>query len=381
MSHKRFLFHIRPKMIFSFLLTGLIPLLITGYLGSSLAKEALLDQSFDNLKVIQELRKGEVKASLERMVEEIQRLPDLIEIKNLSRSINEYQKREGVSGNMILDLPEYREQRKSSLRFLKNEAEAYHFDDFYIISADHGDVLLSINEGWELGTNLEYGAYRDSGLADLWRHTVGSGKTTMIDFAPYEPDNNDLYAFLGTPLFDETESTINIAVFKIGPKFITEILNSRRGMGKTGESYLVAYNAKEDNYSLRSDMTSMDYSTGYTHSSNLPYWDDAREAGQKSGEGTYMDSYGNEVLVAYSMVPLLDNAWYLISKINKDEVLSPIDALFRIIFLCGLVIVIVVIIGALFIASNITGPIIASKEFAYKISHGNLDGQLDFENR
>uniref|UniRef100_UPI00262AA7AE response regulator n=1 Tax=Oceanispirochaeta sp. TaxID=2035350 RepID=UPI00262AA7AE len=39
------------------------------------------------------------------------------------------------------------------------------------------------------------------------------------------------------------------------------------------------------------------------------------------------------------------------------------------------------IIGALFIASNITGPIIASKEFAYKISHGNLDGQLDFENR
>jgi len=373
--------HIRSKMIFFFLLSGIIPLTVTGYMGFNLTRKALIEQAFDKLQVIQELRGSEVHKSLDRMVLELQLLSQYQEIKELAANLHQYEESTGNSGEVNLETEGYKEIREKSIRFLKNEAAAYNFENFFLIDAEHGHVMLSLKEGWELGTNLKYGPFRDSNLATIWNYIVHDPKTTLLDFNPSVSDSSQYNAYIGTPLFDEMGTMNSIAVFKIRPELITKILNSRLGMGETGESYLVAYNPKDNSFSLRSDMTSMNYSTGYTHPTNLEYWEDAVRDGMGGGKGIYTDSYGKEVLVTYSMVSILDNTWYLISKIDMNEILSSTNHFIRILFYSGLILVLLIIILAVLIASNITEPIITSKKFAYNISHGNLDGHLDFHDR
>ncbi|WP_237667490.1 hypothetical protein, partial [Vibrio vulnificus] len=71
------------------------------------------------------------------------------------------------------------------------------------------------------------------------------------------------------------------------------------------------------------------YVVGFRLGYDLDYWTDARSAGDTGGQGTYIDSAGRPVLVTFNRIQVPGYDWYLISKINQDEVTTPITRIYQ----------------------------------------------------
>ena len=53
--------NIRPKLVFLFVITGILPLAIVGFYGSQMAVDALMEKSFNQLITVQHLRKSQLE--------------------------------------------------------------------------------------------------------------------------------------------------------------------------------------------------------------------------------------------------------------------------------------------------------------------------------
>jgi len=371
---------IKPKMVFFFILTGLIPLIFVGLLGTNLAQKALMEKSFEQMNAIQSIRSDQVSASFRERLTDLRLLTHNKDLQDMLRDINRYHTESGVSTMRSLDTDssEYRSIYNRYNSFFEDFINSYHYRDFYLLCAEHGHIMYSVENGRDAGSNLEYGPYRNSGLALLWQTVVETGDSAIVDFMPYDPDDGEQAAFLGVPLYDEEENLEGIAALQLGTEFISSILNSRKGMGNTGESYILRWFREDNSFSLRSRIHSMDLEIGKTEEENMEYWEDAVKAGGTGGGGIYKDTIGNDILATYNPLSIGGLDWFLITKMDKAEVIEPMRLLIMNILIAAGVLIILIIIGALYLAGNLTGPIISGKEFAWEISHGKLDGALDF---
>ena len=57
----------------------------------------------------------------------------------------------------------------------------------------------------DLGENLSYGKYKNSGLAKLWEKVLKNRGKAFVDFEPYAPSNNEPCAFVGAPVKKDGE--------------------------------------------------------------------------------------------------------------------------------------------------------------------------------
>ena len=95
----------------------------------------------------------------------------------------------------------------------------------------------------------------------------------------------------------------------------------------------------------------------------------------------YVDSAGQEVLVAYARLNIPGSKWYQISKIDRSEVLAPVRNLFMQGLILTAVLVLLIFLLAFIFSRRLVRPIIADVEFAKAISAGNLDASLDLQQK
>ena len=65
---------IRPKLVTAFILTGILPLLITGYYGSILANRALEEKSFSQMASVQDIRTNLIETVFAQRFQDLQKL-------------------------------------------------------------------------------------------------------------------------------------------------------------------------------------------------------------------------------------------------------------------------------------------------------------------
>ncbi|OQY32751.1 MAG: histidine kinase [Spirochaetaceae bacterium 4572_59] len=374
---------IKSRMVLLFLLTGICPILISGFVGTSLAKDALLNKSFEQMQAIQSIRAKQVKDNLQERMNSLKLLTEYDILMDLFTDLEDYRIKHSPAPDRDMDTSseEYLNLIERYHELATDFISAFNYEDFYFISRDHGHILFSVLSKEDLGTSLEYGRYKNTSLSTLWKQVMKTGKMAIVDFEPYEADNNLQYAFVGVPVYTSEGVLQGVAALRIGTGFISSLLDSRQGMGNTGESYLLRWFEESNTFSVRSHIFSMDIRIGDTLDENLVYWEDAVNAGNAGGADIYTDSLGNNVLVSFSSMDIQGLDWYLISKINEEEVTAPLKNLVGHIVTIGLILMILTVFLALYIAKNITEPILKSKEFAWDIAHGNLDGVLKFETR
>ena len=59
---------IRPKLTFFFIMTGIVPLAIVGGIGTYLTSRSLLQKSFEQLQIVQNLRKSQVESAFDERI-------------------------------------------------------------------------------------------------------------------------------------------------------------------------------------------------------------------------------------------------------------------------------------------------------------------------
>lgn len=377
---------IRPKLVFLLVSVGAIPLLIVSIVGSKLATDALMEKSYNQLITVQSIRKGQIEDFFTTSFARISILADSERIQEMMRLLTRHRVEKNKDRSLVTDAHslQYQEEVRSYISPLKKYISAYGYHDLFLVDADEGDVLFSLAREEDLGTNLKLGQYRNSGLGNAWKRAITSGKTTFVDFAEYEPSGGAEAAFIAEPIRDEYGNVAGVLIFQLTPQLITRVVDSRQGMGSTGESYLMGVNLAQNKYEFRSDLRTMGngaFVVGYSLPTPLDYWKDAVAAGEAGGHSAYTDSSGEEVLVAYNELCIAGIRWFLISKINKYEVTAPIRQTYKVLGIVSGFLLLFVGLLAVFFSRTITRPIIADMEFAQAIADGKLDATIEVDQR
>jgi hypothetical protein len=338
----------KPKLLFLFIMTGIIPLGIVALIGSYSASNALLDLAFDQLGSIQAIKRDKLQTTLTERISGLRLMAGLRQTRQAMVDLNILGE-ENPAQPYPVDSAEYHKIQGRYDSQLKGYIALNGFEDLYLIDRKSGHVMYAVGQGEELGTSLASGRYRHTALARLWERVLRTGDVVFEDFSAYEPSGGRQAAFIGYPVMDLQGSVAGVIAARVSAEFINQIMPSRQGMGDSGESYLLRWLESQKKFELRSDIKTLGagtYVIGYTLPRTPAYWHDAVAKGFDGGGGTYKDSSDTTVLVAFNTLDVLGTNWILVSKIDKGEILRPIWTFLLIICATGAVLALLIAPGA-----------------------------------
>jgi len=372
---------LRAKFMTVFLAVGIVPFATIGIISRVVTSKALEAQSYRQLVTVREMMKKEVKNYFDSAFQEmkiISRSKDVLELFNLVNNLDTTQMQ--PDGPFDITIPQYQQMSehygKNIIQFWKDRGYA----DIFLICADHGHVLFTCLKESDLGTNLNQGPYKDSGLARLWKKVVQTRKPAIVDFQPYTPSKNKPAAFAGYPVFGNQETLIGVVVFQLSTEHINAITNQRDGMGKTEVTYLVGTDKlmRSDAF-MNSDRFSVKASFANPETGNVDT-EAVREAlAGRTGEKMIRDYDGHWVLSAYSPLKIDDLNWAILSEIEKDEAYGSVNSLQWFMGTVAIIGTAIIVFVAFLITRSIVYPIKKSTRFAKRISEGDFTELLDLD--
>jgi methyl-accepting chemotaxis protein len=251
---------------------------------------------------------------------------------------------------------------------LRDFLEAFGYYDIFLIDSKKGRVVYSVYKELDYATSLVDGPFSDSGLANAYKQAselTTKGEFVLLDYAQYSPSYEAPASFIATPIFDGSKK-VGVLIFQMPLDRITTIMQSRFGMGETGEAYLVG----QDNL-MRSD--------SYKHPEKLSVVSsfkqqtkinsDAITNALSGGSGTFQSiNYDNvEVVSGYEGINFGPLKWALVADIEKDEAFASIDSLKLQILGLTIAMIVVLLLAAFLFAKNIVKPILAMKNTMVRI--------------
>ncbi len=373
---------IRPKLVIAFLLTGILPLIITGYYGATLANKALVTKSFDQMASIQSIRTAHIESEFSQRLQALRQLAKSAQMLTFSQGLLQYYDRDVNTSAFVANSRKRLTQDNKD--HLKRFAEAFGCHDIKVIGRDYGRILFSLNSPDIEGERLNQTTWAGTNLQLAYKTVLTTDQGAIIDFDPFEPDEGRETAFFAEPVIDANGRIISIIVVQLRPDFINHFMGARQGMGQTGESYLLHYNRLDKRFEFRSNIQTMGggaYVVGASLGRTLKYWDDALEKGYDGGSGFYADSAGNQVLVAYNKLNIKGLNWFLISKIDLYEVETTVRQILSKTLGLSAILIAFIGIGAYLLSRSISKPIIKAVEFSQQIAQGKFSTFIKIRQR
>ncbi len=351
----------KPKLISMFLIAGLIPLVMVGWWSSWLASGALMEKSYDQLEAV----RGIKKTQIERYFEE--RRGDmgvLVETVSVLRK-QAFERLEAIQELKKNQLLSYFETMKAQLRVIKDDAQilkaadelhraflasgksvssdkwksvAEKYDsrlrnikkhnewyDMFLITAD-GTIIYTVQKESDLGMVIPESNLKDQGIGKAFQKAVNAGSQEIVvaDLAPYSPSGGDPAGFMLTQMRDGADTLQGYVGFQIPLDKINHIMLERRGMGKTGESYLVGQDGlmRSDSY-LNKEKYSVKASFRNNYTIETKAVDQALAG--KTGSDVIEDYNGNPVLSCWDPIEVGNGLrWAMMSEMDVAEAFSPV---------------------------------------------------------
>ncbi|MGB3385039.1 MAG: methyl-accepting chemotaxis protein [Marinomonas sp.] len=280
--------------------------------------------------------------------------------------------------------------------------QRFGFYDVFLVDANSGHVVYSVFKELDFATSLLSGPYKNTGLAQAFKHAVKAPKDTtyLTDFSPYGPSYNAAASFISTPVIDNGK-TIAVLIFQMPIDRISSVMSHHQnwaasGLGETGQTYLVG-----SDYLMRSnERLLLENKAAFLEkvkAIKLPpkTLDEIAHRGTSinllkvTGEGVKKaingetgfiqetNYLGVPALLAYKPLNIQGMNWAIISEISEAEALKSVYQLqARIYTTLAIVSVIALIVGALLgllVANIIVRPIKAMGEVMHDIAMGEGD--------
>lgn len=369
---------ISAKLIASFLAISLIPIAIIGIISFKNASSALKELEFDHLETVGFKKTEQIIEYFKGKFIPLDILAESDDTRRYYDMLKNYHDNGGglPNGNYDIENQRYKNIYAQMDPFFGEFAESFEFDDVFYICKNHGHVMYTHKKRTDLGTNLMVGRYKDTQLATLWRKVIETEKHQMIDFSIYEPTGKP-EAFIGSPIYNDERELIAVIIFALSKDKINGIMTDNHGLGKTGETYLVG-----EDYYMRSDSRFESESTILRKKVETESVKLALE--EESGVHVIDDYRGKEVLSYHNHLSLnehfgTDFDWVLLAEIEIEEALDSAYFLEKELLIIGLIIGIVALLFALFIAKYFTTPIQQITKIAKLISKGDFSQKIQIK--
>lgn len=344
---------LKTKLALFFLIAGLTPLIIVAVINYSIANSSFTELAYNQLKAVHSLKTIEIKSYFE---EKLNFLNDAQTNLRFVDGIPLYSKafEKGLSSS------EYVQLDNTRIKGLERIRDNFGFHDVFLIDKN-GNVVASIDKESDLGANLYSSKWKNTGLGKAF-HESQNG-IAFIDFEWYE-SSNEPASFIAAPIYNKGEF-IGCAVFQIDLDKINSIMQSREGMGKTGETYIVGADKKmrSDSY-LDPTGHSVKASFEGTVEKNGVDTKASQEAlAGNSGSEIIIDYNGNPVLSVYAPVDLPSGVrWAVIAEIDEAEAFAASDSMRNYTIIVALVLGILTALFGIFISGALSKGIIQITE-------------------
>lgn len=380
---------IRPLLIASFMVSGLIPIMIVSLISFNTARTELKAQVFRQLESVRNIKKVQIENFFSNRVKDISVFaanPYIIEAYNRLEAA--FNKAGGSTGGTFrghmdetYDAPDsYRGIHDRYFPHFKYLIEQYGYYDLFLMNPDFGDTLFTVRKESDFGIRI---GQVSSSLRDVWLKVIETGDIALSDTKPYPPSNNAPAQFLAAPVRQNNRIAGVIAV-QISIDSIDEIMKERSGMWKTGETYLVGQDRK-----MRSDS----YMDNINHSVHASFNGTVEENGVDTlasraalrgvtATGIMKNYKNREVLSAYTPVIIKGVKWAIIAEVDIEEIDTQIARALnaRIMFLfiiSALVLFFLSMIVTIFISRGIRNTILQLEQMIKNVLKGNLKARGD----
>ncbi|MEC9284098.1 MAG: methyl-accepting chemotaxis protein, partial [Bdellovibrionota bacterium] len=268
----------------------------------------------------------------------------------------------------------------------------------FIIDNKSGHIVYSVFKELDFATSLSSGPYKDTNFADAFRLAADAKepKVFFTDLKKYFPSYELPAGFVSSPLFVNGQNLATV-VFQIPVEKIDAIMTENQkwtesGYGASGEVYLVGKDKTmrsmsrflaEDKASYLQLMknvgmepSTISYIANKSTSTISQKVDSpgvvAAFAG-KTETDIFPDYRGIPVLSAYSLVDALGVKWAILSEVDEEEALVPLEKLIVEILLVVLISLGLVAAGGFLFSRQIVNAINSVKNKLRFLKEGNLE--------
>jgi len=361
---------LRTKLILLFLIIGIVPIAVIGYLDFKRGYDILYRQTIDQLISLEKDRKAQVRDFFKDLRFNIDLLADHRLLKDILADYLRAYKMGGIGGAAYEAVDDRCHGRCVELN------RKFGYEDMVFVS-NQGDVVITVRKDAVLGTNLTRGPYSNTNLADCFKHAPD--EISLVDFEIYPPAGRPA-AFIGAPIISrvarpgfEAGEKMGVLIIRIPVDRINTIMQRETGMGETGETYLIGKDML-----MRSDLKFLKESPVLKVKT-----EDAvvREAiqGQSGYKEGVIDYRGHPALVVYGPADIEGLNWAILAKKDLKEIRLPILKLRNQSLTIGFIVALgIVFANFLFVAGIIT-PLRRMRDAAQKIAADDLTTRLEVE--
>jgi methyl-accepting chemotaxis protein len=291
--------------------------------------------------------------------------------------------------------------------FLRTALHNFGLYDIFLVEPRNGTVVYTQFKELDFATSLVNGPYSKTRLGDAFRQSWAlnhPGEIALSEFGEYLPSYNDQAAFLGTPIFDQGKKIgvliVQVPIDKINSVMTAEGKWKERGLGDTGETYLVsaadgtprsiARAAVEDIAAYSKSVRDAGFQPGLakaveakgTSIGLVPIktqaTQDVFEKGT-SGFGVYTNYAKVPVLGAYAPLDVLGLKWAIVAEIQSAEAFKPVAQVREKVVVWSTGIAVALLGLGLLIAfallRSVTKPITKMQETVAKIAEGEFSAR------
>lgn len=339
---------LRTQIFIYFLTITAIAVLVVSFFHYRTAKEARLQEVYNHMESLSEAKKLRMKGIIRLRKEQIIML-QLRE--HMIENLESYQ---------LSKSPEMLQELTDILNHINQQIPS--FKEIYLLSMD-GVVQVSTSETMQ-------GA--DFSQHESFKHAL-KGELCLHDFF-FDTDNN-LYINMGG-LLKNGNRVIGAIVIKSKADDILTLINDYTGLGETGETVLakklngrIFFMTSTRFHSLQSDSLFVD-------NSNVLLPMKIALAGKEQLLADAFD-YRHENVIASTRF-LKEVGWGMVTKIDMDEAVKPLNNILYQTFLLGILLTAAVALTAHLLARRITRPILMLRDTSHEIANNNLDKRISY---
>lgn len=344
------------RLILNYIIVSAIAIAALGGLSYYLSREALLERTYNQLTSVRAVKKSQVEnffvdrqkeVSLIASSEELASATTFLETKESTEALEAFKH---MSGRGFLH------------HFLQTTD---YYSRFRIMSLNGRSIVIDLENQSESPALIisENTAIERDSLFNALKRKQG----TIIQDYSINPGSGTPVLWISTLIRDATGRICGYLSCGVSNKPLDSFMlenDASRGLGKTGESYLVGYD-----HLLRTQSRFADYIILKT-----PVFNEGvkRAIAEGSGVGIYKDYRRTRVIGSYDKIAVPGLQWVILAELDLPEAMVPIVNLRNNLMLLSALMASMVFILTFLIARRITLPLVRLKNAAQEISEGKL---------
>ena len=351
-----------PRLMLGFLLLSPLPLAGLAWLYVQAFERTLQQLVLENLSSLADKKADQINAYInERLTDGRLLAKSIIALDTLQAHL-------AAPGDKGAASLRYRAEEAIYRDYFHTLFESVGYYDL-LLTDTAGNVVFSIRQEADLGTNLNTGPYRDTALANAHREAIALLDMQITQAQPYAPSAGKPAIFIVAPMF-KAGKVIGTLALQIDLNKLTAVTNDTTGLGKTGEVILAQQggdealfvgamrNVPEAAFRYRVPLDSL---AKPMHSAL---------AGEHN-KGISRDYADIEVIGAWRYLPAL--RWGMVVKMDTAEAFAPLYRLQKLTLVALVFLLLIASIVALLLGRALLAPIRQLIIATERIATGDLN--------